>query len=60
MSVTERPQAVTFKGNGVTLLGPEMQVGQPAPAFSLPNTDLAPVSLADLKNRVVLLTSVPS
>jgi thiol peroxidase len=60
MSVTERPQAVTFKGNGVTLLGPEIQVGQAAPAFSLPNTDLAPVSLADFKNQVVLLTSVPS
>jgi len=60
MSVTERPEAVTFKGNGVTLLGPEIQVGQPAPAFSLPNTDMAAVSLADLKNQVVLLTSVPS
>jgi thiol peroxidase len=59
-TLTERPNAVTFKGNGVTLLGPELRPGDPAPSFTLPNTSLQPISLADYRGKVVLLTSVPS
>jgi thiol peroxidase len=56
----ERANAVTFKGAGVTLIGPEIRAGQPAPDFQLPNTDLVEVSLKDFRGKVVLLTSVPS
>lgn len=56
----ERPHAVTFKGGAVTLIGPELHAGDRAPAFSLPNTALQPVSLDHYRGRVVLLTSVPS
>jgi thiol peroxidase len=59
-STIERPNAVTFRGNGVTLLGPELRPGDVAPAFTLPNTSLQPVSLSAYRGRVVLLTSVPS
>ncbi|MCL8208774.1 MAG: thiol peroxidase [Actinomycetia bacterium] len=59
-SIVERPNAVTFKGNGVTLLGPQLRPGDAAPSFTLPNTSLKPVSLADYRGWVVLLTSVPS
>ena len=34
-STQERPGAVTFKGNPLTLIGPELNVGSKAPDFHL-------------------------
>ena len=56
----ERPGAVTFKGNPLTLVGNEPRVGQAAPDFTALANDLAPVTLASLRGKVVVLSSVPS
>lgn len=51
---------VTFKGQPVTLLGPQIRVGQKAPAFTVLDNQLRPVSLADSAGKIRLLASVPS
>jgi thioredoxin-dependent peroxiredoxin len=51
---------ITFKGNPVTLAGPELKPGQTAPDFSALDTGLQPVRLADAKGKVIVLSSVPS
>ncbi len=58
-----RSGAVTFKGNPMTLAGSAVQVGQPAPAFTLhrfADGKLQTVSLSDLKGRPVIISVVPS
>jgi thiol peroxidase len=66
MATQDAPQrqgAVTFKGTPMTLVGPELIAGGPAPAFTLTGTDLAPVTLdtlVDGGNRAALLIVVPS
>lgn len=52
--------SVTFKGNPVTLLGNEVRVGDTAPDFTVLANDLSPVSLADSKGSVRLISVVPS
>lgn len=59
-STTERAGAVTFKGNPLTLVGPEITAGQPAPDFQVLANDLSPVTLSDAKGKVVILSVVPS
>ncbi len=56
----ERAAAVTFQGNPLTLVGPELKVGDKAPAFTVVNNGLEPVSLADSSGKVRLVTVVPS
>ena len=56
----ERPEAVTMRGNPLTLLGPELTVGAPAPDFSLVTNDMELVSLSDYKDMALALVSVPS
>ena len=54
---------VTFKGQPVTLKGPDLNVGDPAPAFTLVSTEMQPVSLDDVTEngtRNALLIVVPS
>jgi thiol peroxidase len=54
---------VTFKGNPMTLRGPALHVGDPAPQFSLSGGDLSPVNLdvlLDEGRRAALLIVVPS
>ncbi|MEW6048389.1 MAG: thiol peroxidase [Bacillota bacterium] len=62
MAVTtvERPGAITFAGNPVTLVGPKIEVGQQAPDFQVVDTEFKPRSLADYRGHVVLIASVPS
>ncbi|HEY6327099.1 MAG TPA: thiol peroxidase [Candidatus Cybelea sp.] len=62
-NVQERAGAVTFKGQPMTLLGPELRVGDPAPEFSLTAGDLSNVTrdiLLDEGRRAALLIAVPS
>jgi thiol peroxidase len=54
--IEERPGVVTFRGNPLTLLGPDLQVGQPAPDFRVVDLDLRPVKLSDFAGKTVLLT----
>jgi thiol peroxidase len=59
----ERPGAITFKGNPVTLVGPELHVGDHAPDFQLMTTDLKPVNFSELSDggrRAVLMILIPS
>ncbi len=61
--VQERTGIITFKGEPMTLLGPEPRVGDPAPAFSLTAGDLSTVNrdiFLDAGNRAALLIVVPS
>src|SRR5882672_5783360 len=55
---TERTNAVTFKGNPLTLIGPEIKVGQKAPEFTALAGDLSPVTLASSKGKTRLILSV--
>ncbi len=59
----ERPGAITFKGTRMTLVGPELNVGDTAPDFRLAASDLSPVTWNDLSSggtKGVLLILVPS
>lgn len=56
----ERSGAVTFKGNPVTLIGPELKVGDQAPDFTVLANDLTPVTLEDTKGTVRIVSVVPS
>ncbi|HEY3283967.1 MAG TPA: thiol peroxidase [Armatimonadota bacterium] len=56
----ERKGAVTFKGNPMTLVGPELKEGQPAPDFHLLDKGLGTVSLAASQGKVRILSVVPS
>jgi len=56
----ERTDVTRFKGEPVTLLGPELKVGDPAPAFQVVNVELAPVSLADSAGKTRIICCVPS
>jgi thioredoxin-dependent peroxiredoxin len=58
--VTERTGVVTFKGGPLTLVGPELRVGDKAPEFAALGNDLQPVRLSSFKGRKVILSSVPS
>ncbi len=56
----ERTNAVTFQGNPLTLVGPELKAGDKAPDFHLVDTNLKPVTLADSKGKTRLISVVPS
>ena len=56
----ERPGAVTFQGDPLTLLGPEISVGQPAPDVELAANDLSTVKLSSFKGEVCIIAAVPS
>jgi thiol peroxidase len=56
----ERSDAITFKGQPLTLLGTDVNSGDSAPDFTVVGVDLAPVRLADFKGKPLLLVSVPS
>jgi thioredoxin-dependent peroxiredoxin len=54
---------VTFKGKPITLRGPQLHVGDPAPEFALTAADLSTVTpeiLLDEGQRAALLVVVPS
>ena len=55
-----RPNAVTLRGNPVTLVGPEIKPGQPAPDFTAVDNSLASVKFSDAKGKVLILSAVPS
>ncbi|SFX17921.1 thiol peroxidase (atypical 2-Cys peroxiredoxin) [Thermoactinomyces sp. DSM 45891] len=56
----ERHGAITFKGGPVTLVGPEVKVGDQAPEFTVLANDLTPVTLASSAGQVRLISVVPS
>ncbi len=56
----ERQNIITFKGNPLTLVGPEIKVGSQAPDFTVTSRDLKPFKLSDYKGQTVVISSVPS
>jgi thioredoxin-dependent peroxiredoxin len=56
----EVANAVTMKGNPVTLIGRNVQTGQSAPDCTLIANDLSKFRLSSLKGRKVILSVVPS
>jgi thioredoxin-dependent peroxiredoxin len=58
--VAEREGVVTFKSKPVTLLGPEIKVGQRAPDFKILDSDMKEVSLSQSQGKVRLLSVVYS
>jgi len=56
----ERSGIVTFKGNPVTLLGPELKLGDKAPDFRVFDQQLNPVTLADSAGKTRIICTVPS
>ena len=56
----ERNGGVTFKGNPLTLVGPELKAGDNAPDFQLLDDALQAVKLSDSKGKVRLISVVPS
>ena len=56
----ERAGLVTMKGNPITLLGPDLKVGDKAPDFVAIDNDLSPVSFDSFRGKVCILSSVPS
>lgn len=55
----ERQGATTFKGNPLTLVGPELKPGDKAPEFEVVDGSLQPVSLANTSG-VRIFSVVPS
>jgi thiol peroxidase len=60
VTMKERSGITCFKGNPVTLLGPQLDVGDKAPEFSLVDNGLAAVTLADFKGKTKIISTVPS
>ena len=60
MAEQERKGAVTFKGNPLTLIGPELKAGSKAPDFKLLAGDLSEVTLANSKGKTRIISVVPS
>ena len=56
----ERPGAVTLKGGPLTLVGPELKVGDQAPDFTAVDKELKPVGLTDTEESVRIFSVVPS
>ncbi|PTQ54930.1 MAG: Thiol peroxidase, Tpx-type [Hydrogenibacillus schlegelii] len=62
MAKVERLGAVTFKGQPITLVGPELQVGDRAPNFRLRKSAFSDerTTLGDFAGKVKLISVVPS
>jgi thioredoxin-dependent peroxiredoxin len=56
----ERKKSVTMKGNPVTLLGPELKVGERVPGFSVLDQELKPVTLEDFAGKIKVISVTPS
>ncbi|MEC0308591.1 thiol peroxidase [Paenibacillus lautus] len=56
----ERSGAATFKGNPITLIGPQLKAGDAAPNFTVSKNLLEDVSLKDYAGKIKLISVVPS
>ena len=58
--MTERKNAVTFKGAPLTLVGDELKVGDEAPCFKLTANDLSDLACGEFEGKAVVLSVTPS
>jgi len=56
----ERKGIVTIKGNPLTLVGPELKIGDKAPEFNLVDKELNEVHLKDFDGKIKLISVTPS
>lgn len=56
----ERNNVITMKGNPLTLIGPELKVGEKAPNFTVLDKGLSPKSLSDYTGKIKVLSVTPS
>jgi thiol peroxidase len=56
----ERAGMVTMKGNPLTLVGSEVNIGDQAPDFVVVDNDLSPQSVEVCRGKVCIISSVPS
>lgn len=56
----KRTGIITFAGNPLTLVGPEVKVGQAAPDFTVLDNELNAKTLADFDGKVKVISVVPS
>ncbi len=56
----ERRGIVTMHGKPLTLLGPELRVGDKAPGFTVLNGELNEVGLGDFKGKIKVISVTPS
>lgn len=52
--------SITLKGNPVTLVGKDVQVGQKAPEFTLQNNGLQDVTLSSFAGKTCIIATIPS
>jgi thiol peroxidase len=58
--MNERTGIVTMKGNPMTLVGNAVNVGEAGPDFVVMDNDLAAVSFSSYRQKVCVISSVPS
>lgn len=56
----DKTRTVNMKGNPVTLVGNEIKVGDKAPAFTVLDGSMQPVSLETYKGKIKVLSVTPS
>jgi thiol peroxidase len=56
----ERLGIVTIKGNPLTLIGPDLQVGDKAPDFSVLDSDLKEINIKDFAGKIKVISVTPS
>lgn len=56
----ERKGIITVLGNPMTLLGPELNIGDAAPDATLIDTDMNPVTLSSYRGKTCIISSVTS
>jgi thiol peroxidase len=59
-AMSEKKGVITFKGGPLTLVGPELKVGQKAPDAVLTANDLSAVKISSFAGKIVVLSCVPS
>lgn len=58
--MSERKGIITFKGNPMTLVGPEVKVGDKAPDFTVVDNGLTATTLATYAGKIKIISAVPS
>ena len=56
----ERNGAITMKGNPLTLVGSDPSIGDAVPDITLFDNNLSPVKLSSFKDKVCIISVVPS
>lgn len=51
---------ITLKGNPISLAGPELKVGDPAPNFKLQGSDMSEITLDFAQGKPLIIASIPS